>query len=350
MSDFTPGQLVCPIPINEYPKVLLAHGGGGTLMHQLIRKIFAPTFASDNQQAEHDAARLTVGGTTLAFTTDSFVVSPLEFPGGDIGSLAVHGTVNDLAMTGAKPLYLSAGFILEEGLEMERLWKLVQSMQSAAEEAGVQIVTGDTKVVDHGKGDGLYVNTTGVGIIEHDSLIAPESIRPGDVVLVNGDLGRHGMAIMAAREGIGFESSIESDSASLSHLVQALLSEGVEIHCLRDLTRGGLVSATNELASATGLSIEIDEAALPVRDDVAAMCELLGFDPLYVANEGRMAVVLPKKHAEKALKVLRALPHGEGSIQVGVVREGSGTVTLASRYGAKRILTMISGEQLPRIC
>lgn len=350
MSDYTPGQLVCPIPINEYPKVLLAHGGGGTLMHQLISKIFAPTFANENQQAQHDAARLEVGGVTFAFTTDSFVVSPLEFPGGDIGSLAVHGTVNDLAMAGARPLFLSTGFILEEGLEMDRLWKLVRSMQAAAEEANVQIVTGDTKVVDHGKGDGLYINTAGVGIIEHPGVIAPETIREGDVLLVNGDLGRHGMAIMAAREGIGFETQLESDSASLAHIVMALLDAEVEVHCLRDLTRGGLVSATNELASATKLDIELDEASLPVREDVNAMCELLGFDPLYVANEGRMVVVLPESEAEKALEIMRSLPHGEGAVQLGRVKEGNGTVTLASRYGASRVLTMISGEQLPRIC
>jgi len=350
MSDYTPGQLVCPIPISEYPKVLLAHGGGGTLMHQLIGKIFAPTFKSDLQQAEHDAATLPINGGRIAFTTDSFVVNPMIFPGGNIGSLAVHGTVNDLAMAGAKPLYLSAGFILEEGLDMETLWTVVQAMQSAAEEAGVQIVTGDTKVVDRGKGDGVFINTAGIGLIPDDVEISPKRIEPGDAVIVNGDLGRHGMAIIAAREGIGFETSIESDSASLHHLVSALLANGINVHCLRDLTRGGLVSATNELASASGHSIQINEASLPVREDVNAMCELLGFDPMSVANEGRFMAVVAPDDAEKAVEILRGLPHGEGAVAIGTVSEGGSLVTLKSRFGAARVLSMLSGEQLPRIC
>jgi hydrogenase expression/formation protein HypE len=284
-DEFT---LSCPIPISQYPQILLAHGGGGKLMHQLIEKIFGAAFANEYLNERHDGAALTLNGAKLAFTTDSYVVRPLFFPGGDIGKLAVYGTVNDLAMCGARPLFLSAGFILEEGLPMETLWKIVQSMREAAHKAHVQIVTGDTKVVDKGKGDGVFINTAGIGIIEHSLAISPKNVRPGDLILLNGDVGRHGIAIMAVREGLSFESAIESDCAPLAEVVLKLIEAGIELHCLRDLTRGGLASALNEIAQTAQVHITIDESAVPVREDVQGACEILGLDPLYVANEGTL--------------------------------------------------------------
>src|SRR5690606_11051361 len=277
---------------------------------------------------------------------DSYVVHPLFFPGGDIGALAVNGTVNDLAMCGARPLFLSAGFIIEEGLPMETLERVVLSMQVSAHAAGVQIVTGDTKVVDKGKGDGLFINTAGIGVIEYPLQIAPQMVRPGDVVIVNGDLGRHGMAIMAVREGLEFESQIESDCAPLTTPVLALLDAGIEVHCLRDLTRGGLASALCEIASTTDLHIHIEEGAVPVNEDVRGVCEILGLDPLYVANEGRFVAFVAPKDAENALSIL-----GDQARQIGVVGEQRDSlVTLRSAIGATRILDMLSGDQLPRIC
>jgi len=329
----------------------MAHGGGGKLMHQLIGKMFLPVFGGAAHEAPHDASVFEIGGQRVAFTTDSFVVRPLFFPGGDLGSLAVHGTVNDLAMAGARPLYLSAGFILEEGLPMETLWRLVSSMQQAAQKAGVQIITGDTKVVDKGKGDGMYINTAGVGVVGHGLKIAPSSVRPGDVILVNGDLGRHGMAIMAVREGLSFESAIESDSAPLAESVLALLRAGLEIHCLRDLTRGGLTSVLNEIAEASALRLQVEEKLIPVRQDVRAACEILGLDPLQVACEGRFAIFLPERDAARALEVLRGQPDAAGACRVGEVTEQAGArVLLKSLLGTQRILDMASGEQLPRIC
>jgi hydrogenase expression/formation protein HypE len=287
----------------------------------------------------------------IAMTTDSYVVRPLFFPGGDIGSLAIHGTVNDLAMAGARPLYLTVGLILEEGLPMETLWRIVQSMQQAAQNAGVKIVTGDTKVVDKGKGDGIFINTAGVGIVEHSLAIGPGSVQPGDILLVNGDLGRHGIAIMALREGLDFETEIESDSAPVADLVGQLLQAGIEIHCLRDLTRGGLASTLNEIAEGAGFEIEIDELAIPVREDVQGACELLGFDPLYVANEGRFVAFVAPADAQKALEIMRSHPLGTNASQIGSVSAAANSlVKLKSRIGAQRILDMLSGEQLPRIC
>jgi hydrogenase expression/formation protein HypE len=341
----------CPIPIQQYPHVLMAHGGGGKLMHQLLEKIFAPAFANPILESRHDSAVFEVPPGRLAFTTDSYVVRPLFFTGGDIGSMAVHGTVNDLAMSGARPLYLSAAFILEEGLPMETLWRVVCSMKDAAQRCGVQIVTGDTKVVDKGKGDGLYINTAGIGVIEHSLTITPKNVQPGDAVLVSGDLGRHGMAIMAVREGLQFESAIESDSAPVADLVLQLIKAGIEIHCLRDLTRGGLASALNEIAEAAGVKIAIEERSVPVREDVHAACEMLGLDPLHVACEGRFAAFIAAKDAGRALAIMRAHPAGAGSAAIGKVAERtSPLVTLKSAIGASRILDMPSGEQLPRIC
>jgi hydrogenase expression/formation protein HypE len=341
----------CPVPIQQYPHVLMAHGGGGRLMHQLLEKVFGAAFSNPILDVRHDSAQFSVPPGKLAMTTDSYVVRPLFFPGGDIGSMSVHGTVNDLAMSGARPLYLSCGFIIEEGLPMETLWRVVCSMRDAARHCGVQIITGDTKVVDKGKGDGLFINTSGIGVIEHPLTITPQSVQPGDAVLVSGDLGRHGMAIMAVREGLRFESQIESDSAPVHEAVLGLLKAGVEIHCLRDLTRGGLASALNEIAEAAGVRMVVDEPAIPVREDVHAACEMFGLDPLHVANEGRFAAFVAPQDAEKALQVLRRHVVSAGAALIGRVLEKSAPlVTLKSRIAASRILDMPSGEQLPRIC
>jgi hydrogenase expression/formation protein HypE len=347
-ADFA---LSCPIPISDYPHVLLAHGGGGTLMHQLIERMFVPAFRNPLLEARHDGAVLAAEDARLAFTTDAYVVRPLCFPGGDIGSLAVNGTVNDLAMCGARPLYLSAAFVLEEGLPMETLWRVVQSMRRAADAADVQIVTGDTKVVDRGKGDGIFIATAGVGAISHRLTIGPASVRAGDAVLLSGDVGRHGIAIMAVREGLEFETTIESDCAPLSAVVGNLLDAGLEIHCLRDLTRGGLASGLIEIAEAGRVGIAIDEGSIPVREDVQGACEILGFDPLYVANEGRFVCILPAGQADRALGILRAHPLSAGARLIGrVTEDGPGLVTMRSRIGASRVVDMLSGEQLPRIC
>jgi hydrogenase expression/formation protein HypE len=342
---------ICPVPIGQYPQVLLAHGGGGKLTSQLIEKIFLPLFHNPHLDAQHDGAILSLPGTRVAFSTDSYVVHPLFFPGGDIGALAVNGTVNDLAMCGARPLYLSAGFIIEEGLPMDTLWRVAQSMQKAATEAGVQLVTGDTKVVDRGKGDGLYLNTAGIGIIEHRQTIGPSQVQPGDVLLVNGDLGRHGIAIMATREGLAFESTIESDCAGLAGLVQDLLKSNVKLHCMRDLTRGGLASAVVEIAVTARRNIRLDESGLRVREDVRGACEMLGLDPIYVANEGRFLAILPPAEAETALAVMRRHPLGTEASLIGQVEaEADGLVTLRNTIGTSRIIDRLSGEQLPRIC
>jgi len=351
MTNDSELSFTCPIPHAAGANITMAHGGGGSVMNRLIEQIFRSAFDNEFLNQRHDAARLPLDAKYLAFTTDSYVVQPLIFPGGDIGSLAVHGTVNDLAMAGARPRYLSAGFILEEGLETDLLERIVASMGRAATAAGVKIVTGDTKVIDRRGNDGLFINTAGVGIIEHDLVIAPQSVQPGDALLVNGDLGRHGIAIMAVREGLEFETTIESDSASVAGAVLALLDAGIEIHCLRDLTRGGLVSTANEIAEAAGRTIHFTESAIPVRDDVRGACELLGFDPLYVANEGRFAAFINPAHAERALAILRQHAQDTEPACIGYVTdEAIPRVTLESAIGATRILDMLSGEQLPRIC
>lgn len=352
----------CPIPIQQYPQVLLAHGGGGRLMHQLIEQMFLPVFGTPDR-IQHDAATLQLSGNKIAFTTDSYVVRPLFFPGGDIGSLAVHGTVNDLAMAGARPLYLSLGLILEEGLPMTTLWQVVQSIQQAAVNAGVQIVTGDTKVVDRGKGDGIFINTAGVGVIEHPWTIAPISVQPGDVILLNGDIGRHGIAIMAVREGLEFETTIASDSAPVADLVLELLQAGIEIHCLRDLTRGGLASTLNEIAAAAQVTITLTETQIPVNEEVRGACEILGLDPLYIANEGRFIAIVPAQFADRALTIMHNYQQhtvsNHSACLIGHVTPRSsslapglppGQVLLNSQIGASRIIEMLSGEQLPRIC
>ncbi len=341
----------CPVPLTNYPHVLLAHGGGGRLMQQLIENVFVTAFDNPQLAARHDGATLETAGAQLAFTTDSYVVRPLFFPGGDIGTLAVNGTVNDLAMCGAQPRWLSAGFIIEEGLPMETLQRVAQSMRRTADAAGVQIVTGDTKVVDKGKGDGLFINTAGIGMRAHTGNIGPGVVRPSDAVLLSGDVGRHGMAIMSVREGLEFESPITSDCAPLAAPVLALLDAGIAVHCLRDLTRGGLCAALNEIAAAGRVQVHIEEAAVPVSEPVRGACEILGLDPLSVANEGRFVAFVAAGDADRALEILRSQPVCADAVRIGTVLANSpGLVTMRSRIGVNRVLDLLSGEQLPRIC
>ncbi|MEO8512451.1 MAG: hydrogenase expression/formation protein HypE [Ignavibacteria bacterium] len=348
MKEF---NLQCPIPISDYPKVLLAHGGGGKLMHSLIEKMFSAAFSNDILKQDHDSAQIELSGNKIAFTTDSYVVNPIFFPGGDIGSLAINGTVNDLSMSGAIPKYLSLGLIIEEGFGMNELWRVVQSIAESARAAGVKIATGDTKVVDNGKGDGIFINTSGIGVIEHKLNISPKNIQSGDVIILNGDLGRHGIAIMAEREGLEFEHKIVSDCAPLNEIVQNIISAGIDVHCLRDLTRGGLSSTLNELASSSQTEILIDEIAVPVHEDVQGACEILGFDPMYVANEGKFIAIVPSNDAEKCLAIMSSHKFGDGSSIIGRINSaGEAIVKLKSRIGTMRILDMLSGEQLPRIC
>ena len=343
--------LACPLPLPHQDHITLAHGGGGTRMHALIDGVFLSRFKNEIGDGQRDSALIDIGAQRLAFTTDSFVVDPPFFPGGNIGSLAVHGTVNDLAMSGAEPRYLSAAFILEEGFAMEKLERIADAMQAAAEEAGVKIVTGDTKVVERQRGDGIYINTAGIGVVHHDRAIGPAAIQPGDRILINGDLGRHGMAIMTARAGFEVESPIESDSASLWRAVKALLDAEIDIHCLRDLTRGGLASALNELSAASGYGMHVVESRVPVLPAVRGVCELLGFDPLHVANEGRFAAVVVAKDADRAVHILNGLNTGFQAADIGAVTaDRVSRVTVESVVGVTRILDMLSGEQLPRIC
>ena len=352
MSENQSFAFTCPIPLQNYPSVVMAHGGGGKLMHNLIEKMFVPAFAGGPLTLErHDGAAVSLPAGRLAFTTDSYVVQPLFFPGGDIATLAVNGTVNDLAMCGARPLYLSAGFILEEGLPMETLWRLAQSLGEAARAAGVEVVTGDTKVVDRGKADGVFINTAGIGVLENDLTVAPSRVKPGDAVIVSGDLGRHGIAVMAVREGLEFETAIQSDCAPLARPVLSLIEAGLEIHCLRDLTRGGLASALVEIAEAARVHIQAEQKLIPVREDIKGACEILGFDPLYVANEGRFACFLPESQCDSALDILRSHDVTQGAVRIGrVLNDSRGLVTMRSTIGATRVIDMLSGEQLPRIC
>ena len=346
-----PFEPTCPLPVSTKKTVQLAHGGGGRLMQELIQDLFVRAFHNPLLDSLHDGATWAVEKGTLAFTTDSYVVRPLFFPGGDIGSLAVNGTINDLAMCGAKPLYLSAGFILEEGLSMEVLQRVVISMAEAARAAGVPIVTGDTKVVDRGKGDGIFINTSGVGLVPNGVRVLPMLIQPGDAILVSGDLGSHGVAVLSVREGLTFDGNVESDTAPLHHIVADLIDSGIEIHCLRDLTRGGLASVLNELATAAKVGMTVEEPAIPVNEPVRGACELLGLDPLYVANEGRFVAMVPVPQAEAALAVMQRHKAASQAAQIGIVTDRDPSmVILRTVVGTHRVLDLLSGEQLPRIC
>jgi hydrogenase expression/formation protein HypE len=346
----------CPIPIFEHKQIVLGHGSGGKLTADLIDKIFLPAFRNPVLDKLDDQAVVTIGGARLAFTTDSFVVTPIFFPGGDIGRLAVHGTVNDLAMSGARPLYLSAAFILEEGLPVDDLRRIVESMRTAAADAGVQFVTGDTKVVDRGKGDQIFITTTGIGVIEDGVNISADHARPGDTILLSGYIGDHGMAIMSQREGLEFEGTIESDCASLNGLVAAMLATpspgGADfIHCLRDPTRGGAATTLNEIAKRAGVGMLLHERSIPVRESVKGACEVLGLDPLYVANEGKLLAIVQSEMADAVLAQMRAHPLGRDADIIGeVVADHPGMVLMKTEIGGTRVLDVMFGEQLPRIC
>jgi len=342
----------CPLPIEDYPTVTLAHGGGGRLTQMLIERMFLAAFDNPILQASHDGALLEVDGARLAFSTDSFVIDPIFFPGGDIGSLAVHGTVNDLAMCGARPVALSVGFIIEEGLPMEDLWRVTTSLQQAAAGVGVSVVTGDTKVVDRGKCDKLFVNTTGLGRILPGARVAPRRARAGDVVLVSGPIADHGIAIMSVREGLEFETELVSDSAPLCDMAQRLIETGRDkLHVLRDPTRGGVASALNEIASQAHVGIQLDEESIPLRDEVRGACEILGLDPLYVANEGKCLAIASREVAGRLLQAMRSHRYGRDAAIIGeVVKAHPGKVYMRSRIGGDRIVDMLAGDQLPRIC
>jgi hydrogenase expression/formation protein HypE len=342
----------CPLPIDDHPRVVLAHGGGGRLSRALVEQVFLEAFRNAALEELHDGAVLPLAGGRLAFTTDSYVVRPLFFPGGDIGSLAVHGTVNDLAMCGATPLALTAGFVIEEGLAMDELWRIVQSMKAAAEAAGVEIVTGDTKVVDRGKGDGMFISTTGLGRVPDGVEISPRRARAGDAVIASGPIAEHGIAILSVREGLEFADPPRSDSAPLHRLVaRVLAAAGAAVHTLRDPTRGGVSSALNEIAGQARVGIRLDEARIPVSEAVRGACEILGLDPLYVASEGRCLLLVAPEAVAAALDALRAHPLGRQAAVIGeVVADHPGRVFMRSRIGGTRVVDMMSGEQLPRIC
>ncbi len=342
---------VCPLPLRDHPNIIMGHGGGGKLSAELIEHLFLPTFAEAGAVDMGDAALITVGGMRLAYSTDSFVVRPLFFPGGNIGELAVNGTVNDIAMRGAQPLFLSAGFILEEGMPLDRLAAIAGSMGAAARRAGVKLVAGDTKVVDRGHGDGVYINTSGFGIIPEGVDIGPTRAQPGDVIIVSGTIGDHGIAILSVREGLEFGAPIQSDTAPLNGLVADMLDETRNIHVLRDPTRGGVASALNEIARASQVGMLIDERKLPVQDAVRAACELLGMDPIYVANEGKLIAIAPPADADRLLARMRAHPQGRQAAIIGhVTADHPGIVAARTGIGGTRIVDMMVGEQLPRIC
>jgi hydrogenase expression/formation protein HypE len=347
----------CPLPFFEHKQIVLGHGSGGKLTAELIDKVFLPAFKNPVLEKLDDQAVVTINGARLAFTTDSFVVTPIFFPGGDIGRLAVHGTVNDLAMSGARPLYLAAAFILEEGLAADDLKRVVESMRAAAEEAGVQFVTGDTKVVDRGKGDQIFITTTGIGVIEDGLNISAERAQPGDKIILSGYIGDHGMAIMSQREGLEFEGVIESDCAPLNGLVASMLETpspeggGDFLHCLRDPTRGGVATTLNEIAKRAGVGMALREQSIPVRESVKGACEVLGLDPLYVANEGKLIAIVAPERAEDVLRQMRRHRLGPDAAIIGeVVVDHPGMVLMKTEIGGTRVLDVMFGEQLPRIC
>ncbi len=347
----TIAELNCPVPLSQRDTILLGHGSGGKLSAELLRDIFLPAFQNPTLSRLNDQAIVGINGSRIAVTTDSFVVNPLFFPGGDIGSLAVHGTVNDLAMGGAYPLFLTVAFIIEEGLAMDVLRRVVLSLQRASADAGVQVVAGDTKVVEKGKGDGLFINTTGIGLVPDGIGLSADRARPGDVVLLNGPIGDHGIAILAQREGLEFESTIKSDSAALHTLTSEMLKASNAIRCMRDPTRGGLSSALNEIAAQSQIGIQLEESAIVVREEVKGACEMLGLDPLYVANEGKLIAIVDPGVADDVLTAMRRHPLGREAAIIGkVTAKNAGLVTMRTPLGTTRIVDMLAGDQLPRIC
>jgi len=344
-------EVACPLPLGRYDRIVMGHGGGGRLGADLLKEIFLPAFGNEVLSALEDQATVRAGGARLAFTTDSFVVRPLFFPGGDIGRLAVNGTVNDLAVGGARPLFIAAAFILEEGLEIDVLRRVAASMGAACKEAGVSIVTGDTKVVDRGKGDGIFITTSGIGVVPEGIHLSAGRAKPGDRVVLSGSLGDHGMAVMSVREGLEFETALLSDTAPLNGLAEAMLAACPSIRCMRDPTRGGLASSLNEIAAASQVAVRIRENAIPVRREVAGACELLGFDPLYVANEGKLVAIVPPEDADRLVEAMRAHPMGRDACVIGeTVDKPSGHVIMTTGTGGQRIVSVLTSEQLPRIC
>lgn len=344
--------LVCPVPYPHQDQIVMAHGSGGKMGHDLIKSVFMSSFDNSYLRPSNDAARLEIDANTLlSISTDSHVVWPLFFPGGDIGRLAICGTVNDIAMLGAKPLYITSGFILEEGLNLSILQRVVNSMQLAADEAGVQIVAGDTKVVQKGKADGLYITTSGVGVIKPEIDIGGQNARPGDTVLLSGSIGDHGIAVLSARGELGFEAEVQSDVAPLNHLIEQMLAVTQDIHVLRDPTRGGLATSLTEIALQSDVGIVIEEGSIPINAAVSAACELLGFDPLYVANEGKLISIVAADDAPKVLSAMQAHPYGAGAVKIGrVTADHPGRVLMKTNFGSTRVVDMLSGELLPRIC
>jgi hydrogenase expression/formation protein HypE len=341
----------CPLPRSNYKEIVLAHGSGGKLSQRLMQEVVLPQFRNELLEPLHDGALFSIGNARLAFSTDSYVVSPIFFPGGDIGKLAVHGTVNDLAMCGAKPLYLSVGFILEEGLPMDEFRRIVVSMREAADAAGVKLVTGDTKVVDRGKADRIFINSSGVGVVAGGVNIDPKRARAGDKIILSGEIATHGIAIMSVREGLEFETEIASDSAPLNGLVEIMFATGADIHVLRDPTRGGVTSALTEIAQAAGVGMVLDESHIPINEAVKGACEILGLDPLYVANEGKLLALVPAETTEAVLAAMQAHPLGRDAAIIGeVTPDHAGYVLMKTRIGGTRVVDMLSGEQLPRIC
>jgi hydrogenase expression/formation protein HypE len=351
MNDIDINGPVCPVPLTHNEQIVMGHGSGGKMGADLISKMFLPAFDNAALRAGDDGAVLNVGSGRLVMSTDSHVVTPLFFPGGDIGHLSICGTVNDVAMMGATPLYLSVGFILEEGLHMDTLRRVISSMQAAAQEAGVQIVCGDTKVVQRGKADGIYINTTGIGMARPGMEINGSNAKPGDVVILSGPIGDHGIAVLGARGEMGFETDVRSDSAPLNHLISAMLDVSPKIHVLRDPTRGGLATTLNEIASQSNIGIILDETRIPVRPSVASVCEMLGFDPLYIANEGKLIAIVDKDDAQKVLLTMRRTKYGEESVIIGeIVSNHPKRVLMKTALGSTRVVDILMGEILPRIC
>lgn len=356
-TDLSPLLGSCPLPIFSHPQIVLGHGSGGKLSAELIDKVFVSAFRNPTLEQMNDQAALNIGGARLALTTDSFVVTPIFFPGGDIGTLAINGTVNDLAVGGAKPLYLAAAFILEEGLSTQDLQRVVESMRAAAHNAGVQLVTGDTKVVDRGKGDKIFITTTGIGVFDRATQISADRARPGDKVILSGTIGDHGITILSQRESLEFEGELESDCAALNGLVKEMLDEAQaagdleEIRCMRDPTRGGIASTLNEIAGQSRIGITLQESDIPVRDAVRGACEVLGLDPLYVANEGKLVAIVAPEIAGRLVERMRSHPLGQNSVIIGeVVTKHQGMVVMNTSIGGNRVVDLLFGEQLPRIC